>query len=110
MDWYRNGRKGAQGELIAAVDLTDRGFEVFRAIDPVASTDLIAHRDGKSWRVQVKTGSPLITTVKPGKQEITAWVNVSSRSVRYRRGYSPPESHPSLSISSVKLSESVLIG
>lgn len=85
-NWYFNIRKGAQGELLAALDLMDHGFEIFRAVDAVASTDLIAHKAGSSWRVQVKTGDPSVTEIKPGKQEIVAWVSLKTRTVRYDPG------------------------
>jgi len=49
--------KGALSELLVCADLTMRGYEVFRAVSPCASTDLIVLGcDGKAIRVEVKTG------------------------------------------------------
>jgi len=50
------GDIGAVGELKTVVDLMSRGFEVFRAVSPAASCDLIALKEGKSVRVEVRTG------------------------------------------------------
>lgn len=84
--FYELARQGTQGELLATVDLMAHGYEVFKAADPVASTDLIAHYKGRYWRVQVKTGKPELTELKEGRQEIVAWVNVNTRTVRYEPG------------------------
>jgi Holliday junction resolvase-like predicted endonuclease len=47
---------GAIGELRVSTDLLGKGFEVFRSISPAASCDLIAMKQGKMLRVEVKTG------------------------------------------------------
>ena len=47
--------RGTISELTAAADLTEKGYEVFRALDPCASCDLVALKDGKMQRVQVRT-------------------------------------------------------
>lgn len=49
-------RRGARSELLAALDLMNRGDEVFRAMSPSASCDLLILRNGKPLRVEVKTG------------------------------------------------------
>jgi len=41
-------------ELVAATDLMNRGFEVFRALSPNASCDLIAKRGDSTLRIEVK--------------------------------------------------------
>lgn len=48
------GTAGAVGEMVVCVDLLRQGFEVFRAVSPSCSCDLIALRDKHSWRVEVK--------------------------------------------------------
>lgn len=48
---------GAVSELLAAVDLTRRGFSVFRAVSPACSCDLIALMGGRVLRVEVRTAS-----------------------------------------------------
>ncbi len=50
------GTQGALSELVATVDLTRRGFEVFRAISPNASCDLLAMKDATILRIEVRTG------------------------------------------------------
>jgi PD-(D/E)XK endonuclease len=51
------GTTGAIGELIASTDLLRKGYEVFRAISPSCSCDLIAVRGTKSLRIEVRTGA-----------------------------------------------------
>jgi hypothetical protein len=55
-----NVTTGAISELVVAVDLTRKGFEVFRAVDPSASCDLLALKDGVVVRVEVRTGTRAI--------------------------------------------------
>jgi hypothetical protein len=47
---------GALSELLAAVDLMSRGFEVFRALSAACSCDLAVLVDGNLIRVEVRTG------------------------------------------------------
>lgn len=51
-----NNHKGAANELRAAAHLMENGYEVFRALSPSNHCDLIATRDGKAHRVEVRTG------------------------------------------------------
>ncbi len=53
---------GAIKELLVSADLLEQGFEVFRSVSPNASCDLIIHRNGEMWKVEVRTG-------KDGKRE-----------------------------------------
>lgn len=55
------GAVGAISELIATIDLMQRGYEVFRAVSPACSCDLAALRDGKLTRVEVRTGTRYMT-------------------------------------------------
>jgi hypothetical protein len=49
------GTTGAISELRVAVDLLLKGFEVFRAVSPACSCDLIAMREGKTpIRIEVR--------------------------------------------------------
>jgi hypothetical protein len=50
------GTVGAISELVASVDLMRNGFEVFRAVSQACSADLVVLRDGRMWRVEVRTG------------------------------------------------------
>jgi hypothetical protein len=54
-----SSKRGAFSELIAAADLLARGFEVFRSVSDHASCDLIALANGRSVRVEVRTGRML---------------------------------------------------
>ena len=46
---------GATSELLVCADLLGRGFEVFRAVSPSTSCDLIALKHGRCVRIQVRT-------------------------------------------------------
>ncbi|MGE3341481.1 MAG: group I intron-associated PD-(D/E)XK endonuclease [Candidatus Altimarinota bacterium] len=48
---------GCISEYAVASDLLQRGFEVFKALSPAASCDLIVMKDGKYFRIEVKTGT-----------------------------------------------------
>ncbi len=48
---------GAYHELKVSLDLISKGYEVFRALSPSCSCDLIALKNGKSLRVEVTTGA-----------------------------------------------------
>lgn len=62
----RKSRIGAVSELRAAVHLMQQGFDVFRCVAPHAPFDLVAHRDGTLYRVEVKTMSkPVKETYSP---------------------------------------------
>lgn len=51
------GTVGAISEIIVAVHLLRLGYDVFRAVSPSCSCDLIAIKDGRSFRVEVRTGT-----------------------------------------------------
>lgn len=51
------GTTGAMSELAACVDLMLKGYSVFRALSPSCLCDLIAIRDGRTIRVEVRTGA-----------------------------------------------------
>lgn len=48
---------GSLSELTAAIDLTRRGYAVYRAISPSAPCDLIATKGNAVLRVEVRTGT-----------------------------------------------------
>jgi hypothetical protein len=48
--------QGTLSELLVCVDLLKRGHEVFRAINQFCSCDLTVTINGKSYRVEVRTG------------------------------------------------------
>jgi len=45
---------GTMAELVASTDLMNHGFEVFRALSPNASCDLVAKRGPLMLRIEVK--------------------------------------------------------
>lgn len=50
------GTIGALGELRVAVDLLEKGYEVYRSVSPSCSADIIIWKAGRCVRVEVKTG------------------------------------------------------
>jgi hypothetical protein len=50
------GATGARSELIICADLIRLGYEVFRAVSPQCSCDLMILRKGIAERVEVRTG------------------------------------------------------
>lgn len=50
------GNTGTVAELLVATDLMKQGFEVFKALSPHCSCDLIAFDGDKCYRIEVKTG------------------------------------------------------
>ena len=50
------GTKGTISELRIAVDLLQKGYEVFRALSPSCSCDLAILKDGKLLRIESRTG------------------------------------------------------
>ena len=50
------GTRGAINELLVSVDLFKKGFEVFRALSPSCSCDLMILKNNKLYRVEVGTG------------------------------------------------------
>lgn len=52
----KTGIIGAIGELQVCSDLLIKGYEVFRSVSPHCTCDLVACKDGKCYRIEVKTG------------------------------------------------------
>lgn len=50
------GTTGAISELVVSAELMRRGYAVFRSLSPSCFCDLIAHKDGRQYRVEVRTG------------------------------------------------------
>lgn len=50
------GKIGAVQELSVAADLLLRGYDVFRAVSPSSSCDIVILHKKKLYRVEVKTG------------------------------------------------------
>jgi hypothetical protein len=82
-----SGTTGAIGELVVAIDLLRRGYEVFRALSPSCSCDLAIIRDRNLVRVEVRTaylnkltGSILRNGVDSAKHDLLALVIVNDGS------------------------------
>lgn len=56
-----SGSVGALAELMVCCDLMIKGYEVFRAVSPSCSSDLIACKGDKSLKIEVRTGTYKIT-------------------------------------------------
>ena len=50
-----SGNLGAKNELVVAIDLIEKGFNVFRSLTPNAPFDLVAYRNKQLYRIEVKT-------------------------------------------------------
>jgi hypothetical protein len=64
--YLSTGAVGAIGELIVSADLLRYGYEVFRAVSQSCSTDLVALRNGRTMRVEVRTGRRTSTGISCG--------------------------------------------
>jgi hypothetical protein len=51
-----NAEQGAISELLVSADLIKRGYEVFRALSPQSSCDLVALKSNETLRIEVRTG------------------------------------------------------
>ena len=56
-DNLNSGQVGAMSELYVCADLIKRGFDVFRSVSPACFCDLIAIKNDKVFKIEVKTGS-----------------------------------------------------
>lgn len=92
------GSTGAVSELMAAIDLTQHGFAVFRALSPASPCDLIALRGADTLRVEVRSGTlyPASGIVRfgmgprdAGRQDIFAVVAASGISYFLPDGRTP---------------------
>ena len=50
---------GARSELLVCADLLDKGYSVFRSVSPACNFDLVAWKDRRLWKVEVKTAKLL---------------------------------------------------
>lgn len=59
---------GVLAELLVCADLTRRGYDVYRAVNHGAATDLMIYVNGRGLRVEVKAAQ-----IRPGGQWIAAY-------------------------------------
>ena len=82
------GTKGAIGEYAVCVDLLRQGWEVFKAVSPSCSCDLIIQNKDGAKRVEVRTGRTnlygTVNTVRKHKADVLAIV------LRDKIVYEPP--------------------
>lgn len=70
---YKNiesGTVGAISEMLVASDLMKKGYSVFRSLSPSCYCDLIATKNSKLYKVEVKTGYISVNTGKICKPAI----------------------------------------
>ena len=73
---------GAIAELVVGIDLMSKGYDVFRAISPACSCDIVALSGNTSRRIEVRTGHRLAngkllfskTAKDQGRQDLFAVV------------------------------------
>lgn len=83
---------GAISEMVVCADLLKMGFSVFRSISAACDCDIIAMKDGRIIRVEVKTayklpsGSILCPKKKSqaGKHDVLAMVFLRENSITYK--------------------------
>lgn len=71
------GTVGTIAELKVAVDLMSRGFDVFRAMSPAASCDLMAIKEGRQFDIEVRSAArnPVTGKIYRNLQRVKAmWV------------------------------------
>lgn len=56
-----NSSIGAVGELKVCADLLIKGYEVFRAMSPSSSCDILALKNGRILRIEVRTARKIKT-------------------------------------------------
>lgn len=82
--------RGAWAELLVAVDLIGRGYEIFTAAYGSSSCDMVALRGGKTLRVEVKlgqwNGSKHTASIDTGRRksfDLLAIVARDGKEIRY---------------------------
>jgi len=80
MDGLTSSDHGALNELRVSIDLMGKGYKIFRALNPNAPFDLIAYKNKKLYKIEVRTRVfKKDGTLSPGKKErddtdVYAWV------------------------------------
>lgn len=59
---------GAASELFASAFFLRKGYEVYRAVSPSSSCDLVLHKDGLMYRVEIRTINPTAVLKLPLKK------------------------------------------
>jgi hypothetical protein len=67
----RKAERGAASELLACAALMKAGYYVYRCESPTAPFDLVAYRDGRCLRVEVKSAT--ITNESRQRAPVFGW-------------------------------------
>ena len=90
-----SGSVGAVAELMSCAEMLRRGYEVFRSVSPTASCDLILHKDGITYRVEVRTAryanGKLVHPIKGIRSENLFLVTHSDQKVHVPKNMVPIE-------------------
>lgn len=78
-------KQGLLGELKAQLILTWLGYECSKPLDVHVSYDLLAIKDGKVYKVQVKTTSTRPNKQKPDRYEVSMATSGGNRKVNTRK-------------------------
>lgn len=66
------GSVGTVGELLVSADLLLKGYEVYRALSPSASCDILALQNGNIYKFEVRTGYYKNDKILYGVQNVKA--------------------------------------
>lgn len=81
---YYSTQMGVRSELLVCIDLIEKGFEVFRAMSN-NSCDLIALKNGRCFRLEVKTSKfgPQAVAFDPHNNDSLVIVNNNLKTIKY---------------------------
>jgi len=82
---FSNATRGAISEWVVAIDLLLKGYEVFHAMSPASSCDLLALKNGTVLRIEVRTGQKTKRGISYSKRRFKAdqWAVVVDNQVSY---------------------------
>lgn len=78
---------GAASEIAASYDLMLKGYDVFRALSPSSMCDLVAIKNNKAIKVEVRSGTYLangdVTYIKSNRADVVMVVSYPDKQIRY---------------------------
>lgn len=86
----RRNRLGITSELLVAVDLTKRGYEVFHSMDGKTSCDFVVLRDNLLQRVEVKSKTYVVGQGSREIESMRGAVEILAVVVEEHIHYYPP--------------------
>ena len=81
---------GTASELMVALNLTERGYEVFHSYDGKTSCDLVILKGGKLQQVEVKSQSRSIKNGRAGIQTLKRQADILAVVCNRTISYYPP--------------------